>query len=402
MKELHATFSGRRPGLANLTLIALGLAMFALYERGRSLLDSPDSIVSIIAIVLVQGAFYAISAWIVWRACAARPTLIIVIAFAALFRLSLLFTPPALSSDMYRYIWDGRVQAAGINPYRYVPVDEALEGLRDEAIYPRINRSEYAKTIYPPVAQIIFLAVTRISESVIWMKAAMVGFEAITLWALAQLLASLGHPRHRLLIYAWHPLPVWEFAGSGHIDAAAIAFIALALLARRRKLESAAGVALACAALIKLIPVVLFPALYRRWGWKMPLGFAETILLAYLPYLSVGADVLGFLPGYSEEEGLLDGSRFFLLSLARRALSIESIPSAPYFIFALLVLLSIAIWSLARREQTEESYIRRALVAALAFTLLLSPRYAWYFAWLVPFLCFAPMAAALYVTNACF
>ena len=73
---------------------------------------------------------------------------------------------PLLSSDIYRYVWDGRVQAAGINPYRYFPADEALAFLRDGAIFPHINRADTAVTIYPPVTQLFFLIVTRIGESV--------------------------------------------------------------------------------------------------------------------------------------------------------------------------------------------------------------------------------------------
>src|SRR5215469_5754846 len=75
---------------------------------------------------------------------------------------------------------------------------------------PEINRREYAHTIYPPLAQFIYLVVTRVSETAPWMKAALVGFEAVTLWALAALLATFGLPRQRVLLYAWHPLIVWE------------------------------------------------------------------------------------------------------------------------------------------------------------------------------------------------
>src|SRR5207248_1841192 len=181
--------------------------------------------------------------------------------------------PPYLSDDIYRYIWDGRVQAAGINPYRYLPADSALAQLQDDKIYPRINRKDYARTIYPPVAEAVFFLTTRISESVTWMKATTVLFEALAVWALAQLLASFGLPRQRILLYAWHPLTVWEFAGSGHADSIAIAFISFALLARRRNAEVATGLALASATLVKLFPIVLLPALYRRGSWKMPLVF---------------------------------------------------------------------------------------------------------------------------------
>jgi alpha-1,6-mannosyltransferase len=133
--------------------------------------------------------------------------------FRCLFRLSLLFAPPYLSDDIFRYVWDGRVQAAGINPYRHIPADPVLADLRDDKIYPRINRRDYAATMYPPLAQFTYLLTTRISESVTWMKATMLLFEVVTIWALLHLLTSFGLPRERVLLYAWHPLIVWEVAG---------------------------------------------------------------------------------------------------------------------------------------------------------------------------------------------
>src|SRR5437867_5337576 len=102
------------------------------------------------------------------------------------------------------------------------------------------------------------------------------------------LLASFGMHRQRILIYAWHPLTVWEFAGSGHVDPLAFTFIVLALLARRRNWETATGITLGLATLAKLFPIVLFPALYRRWGWKMPVALIATIVIGYVPYLGVG------------------------------------------------------------------------------------------------------------------
>ena len=96
------------------------------------------------------------------------------LAVAIAMRLPVLLAPPFLSSDVYRYVWDGRVQVAGINPYRYVPADPALPPLRDAAIFPHINRADTARTIYPPAAQLVFQAVARVSDSVIAMKLAMV------------------------------------------------------------------------------------------------------------------------------------------------------------------------------------------------------------------------------------
>src|SRR5713226_6809953 len=232
--------------VANVLLTAVGAFLLILYRIGLHSRGATD-VVWFIKLALVQSALFLIAAWVIVRARGARSTLVIVLLFAGIFRLSIVFAPPYLSDDIYRYVWDGRVQAAGINPYRYIPADEHLQSLRDEEIYTKINRRDYAHTIYPPVAEGIYFLTTRVSESVTWMKATMVGFEAVGIWAIIQLLASFGLSRQRILIYAWHPLVIWEFAGSGHFDAIAIAFIALALLARRKNAEVATGVALACA-----------------------------------------------------------------------------------------------------------------------------------------------------------
>ena len=95
-------------------------------------------------------------------------------------RIYVLLFDPLLSTDVFRYIWDGRVQAAGINPYRYFPGHDALAHLRDATIFPRINRADYAVTIYPPVAEFFFLVVTRIGENVNVMRLALLGCEAVS------------------------------------------------------------------------------------------------------------------------------------------------------------------------------------------------------------------------------
>src|SRR5215213_1966859 len=243
-------------------LLLLGCASLVLYRSGLTA-KGVDGISWFIKVALIQSVLYFLAAWLVLQARSSRSTLLIVIAFAVVFRLSIVFAPPYLSDDIYRYVWDGRVQAAGINPYHYLPAAPELAHLRDEAIYPKMNRRDFAHTIYPPVAQFVFFLTTRISEHVTWMKLTMLGFEVVAVWAIAQLLMSLGQAPQRLLIYAWHPLVIWEFAGSGHVDAIAIAFIALAFLAWHRNKDFGSGFALACATLTKLFPIVLLPAVFK-------------------------------------------------------------------------------------------------------------------------------------------
>jgi hypothetical protein len=388
----------------NWTLIAvtvLGVAMLLLYRMAVHSKGVAD-IAWFLKLIVIQIPIYLAVAWLSLRSRDSRPLLVLGLVFAALFRLSIIFFPPYLSDDIYRYIWDGRVQFAGINPYRYIPADESLAHLRDEKIYPYINRRDSARTIYPPVAEATFLLVTRLSESVTWMKVAMVGFEAIAVWALLQLLISFGFARQRVLIYAWHPLAVWEFAGSGHVDALAMAFVALALLARRKHAETLTGVLIACATCVKLFPAVLFPALYIRRSWKLPLAFVATVLIAYLPYLSVGPiAVLGSLPGYASERGMVSGEQFFLLALARRFLN-ANLPTSAYLVFVILVLGILSVWLMQDQRSDDTHYLRNGLIIASVFMLLLAPHFSWYFCWLIVFLCFTPSIAVFYLTFASF
>lgn len=399
MKHQPATPKRLSTTRTAIMLSVLGIGLLLLYRIGVHARD-PSDILWFLKIVGVQVPLYLAAAWLCLRTAESRPVLVIVLIFATLFRLSILFSTPYLSDDIYRYIWDGRVQAAGVNPYRYIPADPSLARLRDDRIYPHINRRETAPTMYPPVAEAVWFLTTRVSESVTWMKVTMVAFEAVGVWAIIELLGSFGLARQRVLIYAWHPLAIWEFAGSGHLDAIVIAFIALALLARRRNAGVLTGVSLACATLVKFFPAVLFPAVYKRWGWKMPLAFVVTIVVAYLPYLGVGPrGVLGYLPGYASEKGIISGEQFLILASLRY---LSNVPTTLYLIAAGFLLTSLCFYLMRNQERDEPGYVRSSLIIATVFMVLLTPHYPWYFAWLIPFLCFIPSVPVLYLTLSSF
>jgi alpha-1,6-mannosyltransferase len=387
-------------GLLGCGLVLLGLTTAGLYtQRG-------DDHGGFVAVALAQGAVYLLALGLIWRCPTSRVGLTLILAIAAVLRLTVLAAPPFLSSDVYRYVWDGRVIAAGINPYRYIPADPHLAQLRDPVIFPKINRSTYAPTIYPPAAEAIFFAVTRISESVTAMKLAMVGFETIAVLLLLRLLIAAGLPAVRIIVYAWHPLPVWEFAGNGHIDAAIVAFVALALWSHRRCRGWLTGLALVAGTLVKLYPVVLFPALWRplgrRWEWRMPALFAVVLVLAYLPFLGVGWQVVGFLPGYLAEEGFTgSGGGFYPWSVAKAALPLAGVPDMAYLIIAGVIVAALGACIVTRRASAGSDVSGAALLAA-AFMFLLSPHYPWYFAWLVVFACLLPWASLLWLTLASF
>ena len=331
-----------------------------------------------------------------------RYTFPIVLAVALACRLLVLFPAPFLSTDVYRYVWDGIVQHAHISPYRYVPADPELSFLRapHQAIYDHINRRDYARTIYPPAAQALFFLVSWISPTVTAMKAAMVLFECITVAALLRLLRAMGTPRERTIVYAWCPLAIWEFAGNGHLDAVAIAFIVLALLFRYRRNPVLTGVFLALAILTKLYPVVLLLALYQRGrdegklpGWTMPVTVVAMMAGFYAIYLSAGKLVFGFAGGYVKEEGMDSGARFFLLELAQRVPGLQSLPNAAFIAFAAGVFLALTLWAWrtgCRRGGALAEFLAPTFAFAIALMLLFSPHYPWYIAWLIPFLVLMP------------
>jgi hypothetical protein len=351
-----------------------------------------------IIIVLLQGGVWAVAAIALARG-AVPPSMALILVTAALLRLGALAAPVYLSDDVYRYIWDGRVQAAGINPYRYIPADRHLTPLRDEAVFPNINRNNYAPTIYPPVAQMLFFAATRFGETVPVLKLAFVAVEAFGVGAMLLILRSSGAPQHNILFYAWHPLPVWEIAGSGHVDGAVVGFVALALAAAVTGRRAWSGVALAAATLVKFFPLALAPALWRPTksnlgDWRWLSAFIAFAIAAYLPYMAVGSRVLGFLPVYMTEEKLTSGSGFWLVEVVGH---VVSLPISGYLAIAVTVMTGLAVAAL-RRPPGPGASLPWATSLGTAAMLFVSPHYAWYFVWLLVPLCVAPWWPAFWPT----
>ncbi len=344
-------------------------------------------------LVLYLGAFALID-----RSKTDRWTLPVIFAVALCARAIAVAADPFLSSDVYRYVWDGMVQGAGINPYRYVPADPHLDFLRDSSIYPFINRRDYAHTIYPPAAQFLFLVIAHLQRSIVFMKLAMVGFEAVTCAVLMRSLHLLGQPRERVLLYAWHPVCLWEIGSSGHMDAMAVTAIAIATLASLQDKPLRATGWMSAATLLKLYPLALLPALTRRRAVAPLCLLAAIVVAAYLPYLSVGRGVFGFLGGYVKEEGIESGARFFPVAWAERVLHLHVSPGF-YMAGCAVGLVGLAWWAFRRGAQGA-ACVSSALLLATALNLCFSPHYPWYFLWLVPFLTLWPWRPAFYLVLA--
>ena len=425
------------PIAAIAAIFLIGAALGWSYHWAGYLHRFSQGISSYIALFIAQFFLYLTASYLVLRTQKLRSTtatlalVVGVVAFSGLFHSELFPQPPYLSTDAYRYVWDGRVQAAGINPFRYIPDSPELVPLRDDRIFPNINRADYAPTPYPPAAQLIYLTVYLIKPlSVSAFKAAVSLFDMITILAVILVLLKLKMDPGRVVIFAWHPLLMWEGAHSGHVDPAFIACLSLALLAWSYRKSTLTGIALALATLIKLYPMMLLPVflidpgdldgapapqfrrdrlvpdvvarlrgvLLNRSSLYTIAAFVVTIVLFYIPYLTVGSGVFGYLTGYFEEEGFVDsGGRYFPLALIRTVLRV---PTNLYTAVAILALGAMALWWLIRQKRNALDIATGSLAMIGLYLVLTTPRYPWYFCWIVPFLCFLPRAGWLYLTGA--
>ena len=324
-----------------------------------------------------------------------------ILGFALVFRLLVLGTPVYLSSDPYRYLWDGRVQWAGVNPYRYAPAAPELQWLRDPAVHPHINRP-HAVTVYPPAAEWLFaLAAKATSGTLPGWRLCLLGIDAVTVGLLLRLLGRFDVPREAVLAYAWSPLVVFEGIQAGHVDLALIPLVLLALGWRMAGSSGRAGVALGSAVLVKLYPAILVLAWWRCGDRRWPATVAATVALGYLPYAStVGWGALGFLPTYLSDP--YEDNNIGLRALLTYPFGVTDPVvrgSAMALLFGLLALLLVGI---ARTRRPDGAGLWRAAASAVGAYLLLVPTamHPWYVLWLVPFLCVRPSPAALFFTGA--
>jgi len=191
---------------------------------------------------------------------------LLVFAVALAARAAFVVTPPLLSDDLYRYVWEGRVLAHGFDPWRLAPIDPALASLRDAVIFPRVNHPELS-TIYPPLAEAGFALVAALSPTVWAMKLWVIAHDLALVAVLCAWCERKTGSAAPAIAYAWNPLVVLEYAGSAHQDPTALVWLALALMwADARPARSA--LALAAGVLVKLAPLAALPFLLKRWPWR--------------------------------------------------------------------------------------------------------------------------------------
>lgn len=226
--------------------------------------------------------------WSAWGAGGAGLRRLLAVAAAG--RLALLLVPPLLSEDAWRYLWDGLVQQAGINPYRFAPDEAALDGVAQggaAAVRAAVGHA-HIPTIYPPFAQLVFGAVAALGPHLVALRAVVIGADLLTVWGLWRWAEATGRPPQRAALYALCPLAVVESAVGAHVDVLALAPTVWAGVALARAQPVKAGWALALGAGAKLLPIILAPWLLLRRQGRAVAAAALTLAVLAVPYVGAG------------------------------------------------------------------------------------------------------------------
>jgi GPI transamidase subunit PIG-U len=290
---------------------------------------------------------------------------------AALWRIPFLIAPPGPDDDIHRYLWDGRVQRLGYNPYKLVPADPALARLHTPETR-GLNNPEVPSP-YPAGAQLFFRAVTAVHESLFAFKIAFTICDIAIALLLMNMLRRNGQGEHWVLAYAWHPLVPLNVAGSGHIDILGVLLLLASAAALGRGRRMIAATALALAVAVKLLPIVLIPLYWRRLRLRDWLMGVLVFGLLYAPFIKDGFPIGSF--GTYVQRFRFNDPVFAILERVARPQIVA--------ILAVLVGLIVAGWLRNKQRACWTDKWAWPLAASLACAPVVYP---WYLLWLLPFL----------------
>jgi alpha-1,6-mannosyltransferase len=358
-----------------LAVLAAGLTSICNWVARQQDLDA--RMPEFIGLLLLAGILYVTGVFWVERFRLGPAALLIILAGAVLFRVTLLPARSTPSDDVYRYQWDGRAQRAHLNPYVVFPNSPGLDWLQNPD-HPE-PPGEETPTVYPPLSELAF----RLIETVPGYKRVSTALDLASAVLLMLLLAAMKQPLHRVLAYAWNPIVLISFAMSGHFDSLAIVTFLAALFFLVTNRPALSMGALALSFLSKFFPVLLLLTFLKRVRLAHVGLFVSLIFALYVPFLSAGLHLLDGAKNYARD-WVNNGSLFLLLRFVAGSRAGGELIAA--------LLLFAAIGYLAKRRAAP-------LWSSLVLTggvLLLSPTaYPWYFTWSIPFLCFYPSGAWL-------
>lgn len=301
-----------------------------------------------------------------------RRFVVIGLAMAAVWQVEFLRLPPGADDDIHRYVWDGRLQRLGYNPYLVAPSDPAVKVLHTPETR-NLNNPDLPSP-YPPGAQLFFRSVTAIRESTFAFKIAFVVCEFAIVLLLLDLLRRTQHPAHLVLAFAWNPLLAVEVAGSGHIDILGALLLVVSGAALVRRWQATAAVALGLAVAVKFLPLVLVPIYWKRVRIRDAVLATVAVGALYVPFLNHGRISTGSLGTYVQTFRF-NGPVFAALDRVAPAQFLAGL--------ALLAGFATAIWLRRLRAEWSAEQFAWPMAASLFCAPVVFP---WYLLPLLPFL----------------
>jgi alpha-1,6-mannosyltransferase len=380
-------------------LIVTAAGMIAAFAVMTTLTHFTRQGVLFLRYFLVAFALYLAALLLLWKAEMASSRMVLAGVFAAalLMRVPLWFTEPSLSTDVWRYLWDGHLLNQGVSPYAERVDSPALNDLATP-LRDRVEH-QWMASPYPPAAQVVFGGVyALVPRSPTAFQVVFTLFDLASGWAIVLLLRHLKRPPGRVVLYLWNPLVVVEFAHSAHIDSLMILLILLALywlLAGRRTLSAGA---LALAVLTKFIPALLLPVFVRRWGWWRTAAFVALVLVGFLPFAGAGT---GLGPA-SDGTGLFGASRIYLALwqtngglhywLAKALEPHLAMPNTAAKGVGALILIGVGggVFFRTDPQRDAESVVGGAVLLIAIYLLFSATVFPWYLAWLIALLPLLP------------
>jgi hypothetical protein len=302
----------------------------------------------------------------------ARRVVVIGLVLAAVWHIQFLRVPAGTDDDIHRYVWDGRLQRLGYNPYIVIPSDPAANGLHTPET--RSLNNPDLPSPYPPGAQLFFRAVTAIQESTFALKIAFVFCEVAIVFVLLDVLRYNRQGTHLVLAYAWSPLLAIEVAGNGHIDIVGALLLLVSAAALGRRWRTTAAVAFGLAVAVKLLPIVLLPLYWKRVRIRDAALAVAVVGFLYVPFLNHGRIPLGSLGTYIQS-WRFNGPVFAMLD--------HVAPPQLLAGLAALVGLVTATWLRGAAAEWSPEIFAWPMAASLLFAPAVFP---WYLLWLLPFL----------------
>ena len=336
--------------------------------------EVPDGTTLYLALVAMACAAYLVALVVLMRSPAgeASRTTWIILALAVVMRLPPLFPPTGAGSDIFRYVWDARVQQQGHNPYAVTPADPGYSAIHTPDT--RLMHHTHIPSPYPPAAQLFFRLVAAVSESPRAFKAAAAAADIGVCLVLLRLLAATGRPESLVVLYAWHPLVALEGARNGHFDAVGALLLVSASLALAKRRPLAATLAFVTAVSLKFLPAVLAPLFWRRIRMRDAAAGVALIAALYWPFVGDGVNPIGSLPRVI--------NRYRFNGPAYEWLAAIVGPWAVAWIAVAAGLIVAAGFRLRGTLNAPEAWAW-PMAAALALAPLVHP---WYLVWIVPFL----------------